>query len=112
MVDLVNLEERIGHMEKKMEENMARIVKLIQNPKENISEGDDVAHGTREDKDSVQVYQPSTNKHSPRGFDSNNGSNQGWSSRGIQLPNIYMRKFDAKDPITWIFYMEQFFDIQ
>jgi hypothetical protein len=27
------------------------------------------------------------------------------------IPNIDMRKFDSKDPITWIFHMEQFFDL-
>ena len=31
--------------------------------------------------------------------------------KGLQLPKIDMRKFDGKDPITWIFQMEQFFDI-
>jgi hypothetical protein len=49
------------------------------------------------------------NKHDIKGIDSNMGSNQGWSPRGLQLPKIYMRKFDGKDPIT--FQMEQFFDI-
>ena len=49
--------------------------------------------------------------HTPRGFDSNIGSNQGGFPRGIQLPKIDMRKFDGKDPITWIFQMEQFFDL-
>ena len=57
---------------------------------------------TREDKNSSRVELPSTNKHDLRGFDSNMGSNQGWSTRGIQLPKIDMRKFDGKDPITWI----------
>ena len=27
------------------------------------------------------------------------------------IPKIDMRKFDGKDPITWIFHMEQFFDL-
>ena len=53
---------------------------------------------------------PSINKHALRGFD-NMGSNQGWSRRGIQLPNIDMIKLDGKNPITWIFQMEKFFDI-
>ena len=33
-----------------MEENMERIVKLMQNPKGNIPEGDDMAQGSQEDK--------------------------------------------------------------
>ena len=55
--------------------------------------------------------QPSVNKNALRGFDSNMGSNQGWSARGIQLPKTDMRKFDGKDPITWIFQMEKLFYI-
>ena len=31
--------------------------------------------------------------------------------RNYFIPKIYMRKFDGKDPITWIFQMEQFFDL-
>ena len=61
-------------------------------------------------KNNAHVELPSMNKHDLRGFDSNMGSNQGWSTRGLQLPKIDMRKFDGKDPITWIFQMEQFFD--
>ena len=67
--------------------------------------------GTHEEKDSAHVELPSMNKHDLIGFDSNMGSNQVWSTRGLQLPKINMRKFDCKDPITWIFQMEQFFDI-
>ena len=31
--------------------------------------------------------------------------------RNYFIPKIYMKKFDGKDPITWIFQMEQFFYI-
>jgi hypothetical protein len=31
--------------------------------------------------------------------------------RNYLIPKIDMRKFDGKDPITWIFQMEQLFDI-
>jgi hypothetical protein len=42
--------------------------------------------------------------------------NQEWRKYNFGLktnhvPNIYMRKFDGKDPITWILQMEQFFDL-
>jgi hypothetical protein len=42
--------------------------------------------------------------------------NQDWrnSSFGLKtnhFPKIDMRKFDGKDPITWILQMEQFFDL-
>lgn len=69
-----------------MGENMQMIAKLIQNPKENLFKGGDVSQEIQEDKDSVHVEQPSINKHTPREFDSNSGSNQGQSPKGIQLP--------------------------
>ena len=31
--------------------------------------------------------------------------------RDYSIPNIDKIKFDGKDPITWIFHMEQFFDL-
>jgi gas vesicle protein len=42
--------------------------------------------------------------------------NQEWRNSNFVLrtnhfPKIDMRKFDGKDPITWILQMEQFFDI-
>jgi hypothetical protein len=42
--------------------------------------------------------------------------NQEWRNSNFGLktnhvPKIDMRKFDGKDPITWILYMEQFFDL-
>ena len=42
MDDLVNLENTMNNLE----ENMERIAKLVQNPKENISKGDDLSQGT------------------------------------------------------------------
>ena len=95
----------MGHME----DNIERIVNLIQNTKEKIPKGDDVGQGSHDD--SAHVEKPSINKHSLIGFDSNAGNTKGWSTRGIQLPKIDMKNFDRNDPITWIFQMEQFFDI-
>jgi hypothetical protein len=42
--------------------------------------------------------------------------NQEWKNSNFGLKTnhvakIYMRKFDGKDPITWIHQMEQFFDL-
>jgi hypothetical protein len=42
--------------------------------------------------------------------------NQDWRNSNFGLksnhfPNIDMRKFDGKDPITWILQMEEFFDL-
>ena len=36
-------------------------------------------------------------------------SNVGWKNQHI--PNMDMRKFDGKDPVTWILHMEQYFDL-
>ena len=94
-----------------MDDNIGRILYLLQLQVENIPKEDEVGQGTHEDKNSTHVQLPSMNKHDLRGFDSNMGSNQGWSTRGLQLPKIDMRKFDGKDPITWIFQMDQFFYI-
>ena len=65
-----------------------------------------MGQGAYDDKNSAHVEKPSINKNGLGGFDSNIGTNQGWSARGIQLPKIDMMKFDGKDPITWIFHME------
>ena len=36
-------------------------------------------------------------------------SNFGWKNHHI--PKMDMRKFDGKDPVTWILQMEQYFDL-
>ena len=36
-------------------------------------------------------------------------SNVGWKNH--RIPNMDMRKFDGKDPVTWILQMEQYFDL-
>ena len=96
-----SMEKNMGNMEKRMErkleESMERIVNLLQNIEEKIPNGDNVGQGNHDDRNSSNFGKPSFSKHTPRGFDSNTGSNQGWFPRGIQLPKIDMRKFDGKD---------------
>ena len=109
-----SMETNMENMEKKMEkleESMKRIVNLIQYPEENLPNYDNVVQGTHDERNSSYFVKPSFSKSTPGGFDSNTGSNQGWFPRGIQLPKIDMTKFDGKYPITWIFQMEQFFDL-
>ena len=89
-----------------MKDNIERIVKLLQHQEEKIHKEDDVGKSTHEDKNSSDVELPSINKHGIKGFYSNMGSNKGWSTKGIQLPKINMRKFDGKESITWIFHMD------
>jgi hypothetical protein len=102
-LDLYNLAKRI---KKNMEENMERIINIIQQIEENLPNGDNVGQGSHDDRNSFHFEQPSFSKHIHGGFDSNNGYNQGWFPRGIKLPKIDMRKFYGKDPITWIFKVE------
>ena len=105
----------MGHMEnmvEKMKDDIVEsIYKLLKNLEEKLPKGDNVDQGTQDDKYSAHVEHTSIKKQSPRGFYSNTRNNQGWSPRGIQLPKIDMRNFDGKDPITWIFQMDQLFDI-
>ena len=90
---------------------MEMIVKILQNTEDKIPKRDDVDQGAHDYINSAQGEKPSINKNSLIGLHYNVGSNHGWSTRGIQLHKIDMRKFDGKDPLTWIFQMEQFFDI-
>ena len=95
------METNMGNM-KKMKESMEIIVNLIQHPNENLP---------NDEKNSSHIEKQSFSKSTPGGFDSNTGSNQGWFPRGIQIPKIDMRKFYGKNPITWIFQMEELFDL-
>ena len=95
-----------------MKDDIVEIIfKLLQNLEDHTPKVEDVGQATLEDKDHIPMVQPSINKYALRGFDSNMVSNQRWSTRHIQLPKIDMRKSNGKNPITWIFQMEQFFDI-
>ena len=105
------LEQNFKEMKKKLEENMERTTNILKHIEENLPNGDNVVQGTHDDRNSSHCEKPSFSKHTLEGFDSNIGSNQGWFPRGIQIPNIYMGKFDGKYPITWIFQMEHFFDL-
>lgn len=109
-----SMETNMRNMEKKienLEEGMERIVNLIQHLEEKLPNDDKVGQGTHDERNSSHFEKPSFSKSTPGGFDANTRSNQGWFPRGIQLPKIAMRKFDGKEPITWIFQMEQFFDL-
>ena len=102
-LDLYNLEKII---QKKLEENMERMVNLIQHIEEKLPNGDNVDQRTHDNRNISHFKQPSFSKHTLGGFDCNTGSNQGWFPRGIQLTKIDIRKFDGKDPITWLFQIE------
>ena len=77
------MEESMGNMKESMEENIQRLIMLIQNAKEMIPKDVDMGQGSQENKDMVQVDKPSITKLNARGYASNNGSNQASFSRGI-----------------------------
>jgi septum formation topological specificity factor MinE len=111
-VDIITSEERMEEKVGWMKDDIVEIIfKLLQNSKDQHPKVDTVGQGSLKDKYQVPMGQPSINRHALMGFDSNTRSNQGWSTRGIQLPKIYMRKFDDKDPMKWIFQVENFFDV-
>ena len=70
------LEQNFKGMMKKLEENMGRIVNILQYIEEKLPNGDNVGQGTQDDINSSHFDQPSFSKHTPGGFDSNTGSNQ------------------------------------
>ena len=80
-------------MEEKMEGLKEGLSKLIQ---EMIPNGENIVEETH-DENKINVNRNFIN------------SNVGLKTHHI--PNIDMRKFDGKDPVTWILQMEQYFDL-
>ena len=76
-----------------MEELKINMNKLLQ---EMVTKGERVVKETH-DENKINVNHDS--------IDSNVGS------KTHHIPKIDMRKFDGKDPATWILQMEQFFDL-
>ena len=55
---------------------MKIIVNFIQHPEEKLPNDDNVGQGTHDERNSSHFEKPSFSKSTPRGFNSNNGSNQ------------------------------------
>jgi len=87
------VEAKIDGMDDKMEELKINMNKLLQ---EMVNKGERVLKETH-DENKRNVNHDS--------IDSNVGS------KTHHIPKIDMRKFDGKDPATWILQMEQFFDL-
>ena len=87
------IEAKIDGMDDKMEELKINMNKLLQ---EMVTKGERVLKETHDEN------QRNVNCDS---IDSNFGS------KTHHIPKIDMRKFDGKDPATWILLMEQFFDL-
>jgi gas vesicle protein len=99
--DINELQNKMDSMESKLDTNMdglkGEIMEVLKNfVTEKTPESENASHEIH-DEDTRKVNQEWRN------------SNFGLKTNHI--PNIDMRKFDGKDPITWILQMEQFFDL-
>jgi hypothetical protein len=91
------LQEMEAKLEAKMDGLKEEILEVLKNIViERTPESENVSHETH-DEDTRKVNQEWRN------------SNFGLKTNHV--PKIDMRKFDGKDPITWILQMEQFFDL-
>ena len=87
------VEAKIDDMDDKMEELKINMNKLLQ---EMVNKGERVLKETHDEN---------KRNFNHDSIDSNVGS------KTHHIPKIDMRKFDGKDPATWILQMEQFFDL-
>jgi hypothetical protein len=95
------LQEMMDSMEAKLDTKMdsmeAKIMEVMKNfVTEKAPKSENASHEIH-DEDTRKVNQEWRN------------SNFGLKTNHV--PNIDMRKFDGKDPVTWILQMEQFFDL-
>jgi len=87
---------------------MSTIIKTLdQRP----SKSDIVTEGTRENIGSVHVEQLSNNKNFLGGFNSNSGVNYGWVPKGVNFPNVELKKFDGKKVFTWVNQINKYFEL-
>jgi hypothetical protein len=91
------MEAKMDSMEAKMDSMEAKIMEVMKNfVTEKTPKSENSSHEIH-DEDTRKVDQERRN------------SNFGLKTNHV--PKIDMRKFDGKDPITWILQMEQFFDL-
>jgi hypothetical protein len=99
--DINELQKKMDSMEAKLDTKMdsmeAKLMEVLKNfVIEKTPESENASHEIH-DEDTRKVNQEWRN------------SNFGLKTNHV--PKIDMRKFDGKDPITWILQMEQFFDL-
>jgi hypothetical protein len=86
-----------ARLDTKMDGLKGEIIEVMRNfVIENIPKSENASHEIH-DEDTRKVNQEWRNSN--------------FSSKTNHIPKIDMRKFDGKDPITWILQMEQFFDL-
>jgi hypothetical protein len=118
-------------MEDKMENLMDKRMEQLQNSilhtlDERLPKGDIKMQGNHENKENNSVEPQShmgnistqlgsmnieSQNHDHSSFQDLHHRGFNSTPRNYLIPKIDMRKFDGKDPITWIFQMEQFFDL-
>jgi gas vesicle protein len=95
--DINELQKKMDSLDTKMDGLKGEIMEVLKNfVTEKTPESENASHEIH-DEDTRKVNQEWRN------------SNFGLKTNHV--PNIDMRKFDGKDPITWILQMEQFFDL-
>ena len=99
--DINELQKNMDSMEAKLDTKMdsmeANIMELLKTfVTEKTPESENASHEIH-DEDTRKVNQEWRNSN--------------FSSKTNHVPKIDMRKFDGKEPITWILQMEQFFDL-
>jgi hypothetical protein len=99
--DINELQNKMDSMEAKLDTKIdglkGEIMEVLKkNLTEKTLESENASHEIH-DEDTIKVNQEWRN------------SNFGLKTNHV--PKIDMRKFDGKDPITWILQMEQFFDL-
>jgi hypothetical protein len=91
------LQEMEAKLEAKMDGLKEEIMEVLKNfVIEKTPESENASH---------EIHDEDTRKVDQEWINSNFGL------KTNHIPNIDMRKFDGKDPITWILQMEQFFDL-
>jgi gas vesicle protein len=99
--DINELQKKMDSMEAKLDTKMdglkGEIMEVLKNfVTEKTPESENASH---------EIHDEETRKVNQEWRNSNFGLNTN------HVPKIDMRKFDGKDPITWILQMEQFFDL-
>ena len=83
---------KMDELEKKVDKNMEELQNsmstIIQNLEGRISKRDTITKETHENKGNIHVEQPSNNKSSLGGFNSNSGDNYGWVPKGGKLSKV------------------------
>jgi hypothetical protein len=99
--DINELQKKMDSMESKLDTKMdglkGEIMEVLKNfVTEKTPKSENASH---------EIHDEDTRKVNQEWINSNFGL------KTSHVPKIDMRKFDGKDPITWILQMEQFFDL-